>query len=47
MGMQPGPGFGEILAHLLELVLEEPARNRHAALAQRARLYMAARGKRT
>ena len=44
MGMQPGPGFGEILAHLLELVLDEPALNRPSVLADRARRYITARG---
>ncbi len=44
MGMQPGPGFGDVLAHLLELVLDEPALNRRSVLAERARLYIAARG---
>ena len=46
MGMQPGPGFGEVLEYLLELVLDEPALNRNAELMQRARLYIAARGER-
>ena len=44
MGMQPGPGFGEILAHLLELVLDEPALNRRSVLVDRARRYITARG---
>lgn len=45
MGMQPGPGFGEILAHLLELVLDEPALNRRSVLADRARRYITAQGR--
>ncbi len=40
MGMRPGPGFGAVLAHLLDLVLEDPARNRRSVLAPRARRYI-------
>lgn len=43
MGMRPGPGFGAVLAHLLDLVLEDPALNRRSILARRARLYIDAR----
>lgn len=43
MGMRPGPGFGEVLAHLLDLVLDDPALNRHSILGQRARRYIDAR----
>ena len=43
MGMRPGPDFGEVLAHLLDLVLDDPARNRHSILARRARRYLDAR----
>lgn len=40
MGMRPGPGFGDVLAHLLDLVLDDPALNRRSILAQRARRYI-------
>lgn len=40
MGMRPGPGFGAVLAHLLELVLDDPGLNRRSILARRARRYM-------
>ena len=40
MGMRPGPGFGDVLAHLLDLVLEDPALNRGSILARRARRYI-------
>lgn len=43
MGMRPGPGFGAVLAHLLDLVLDDPALNRRSILARRARLYNDAR----
>ena len=43
MGMRPGPGFGAVLAHLLDLVLDDPALNRRSILARRARLYIDAR----
>ncbi len=43
MGMRPGPDFGEVLDHLLDLVLEDPALNRREALAKRARRHMDAR----
>lgn len=43
MGMRPGPGFGDVLAHLLDLVLNDPALNRRSILAGRARRYMDAR----
>ena len=40
MGMRPGPGFGAVLAHLLDLVLDDPALNRGSILARRARRYV-------
>lgn len=40
MGMRPGPGFGDLLAHLLDLVLDDPALNRGSILARRARRYI-------
>ena len=43
MGMRPGPGFGEVLAHLLDLVLDDPARNRRSILERRARRFVDAR----
>jgi tRNA nucleotidyltransferase (CCA-adding enzyme) len=43
MGMRPGPGFGTVLAHLLDLVLDDPALNRRSILARRARHYIDAR----
>ena len=43
MGMRPGPGFGAVLAHLLDLVLDDPALNRRSILARHARLYIDAR----
>ena len=36
LGLQPGPHFGRILDHLLDWVLEDPARNRRALLEERA-----------
>ena len=39
MGMRPGPGFGEVLAHLLDLVLDDPTLNRRSILARHARSY--------
>ena len=45
MGMRPGPGFGAVLAHLLDLVLDDPALNRGPILAFRARLYVDARAR--
>ena len=45
MGMRPGPGFGAVLAHLLELVLDDPALNRGPILALRARRYVDARAR--
>ena len=35
-GFASGPGLGEILQYLLELVLEEPKRNRKDRLLQEA-----------
>ena len=40
MGVRPGPGFGDVLAHLLDLVLDDPALNRGSILARRARRYI-------
>ena len=45
MGMRPGPGFGAVLAHLLDLVLDDPALNRGTILALRARRYVDARAR--
>lgn len=44
MGMRPGPGFGDVLAHLLDLVLDDPVLNRRSILARRARRYIEGRG---
>ncbi len=43
MGFPPGPEFGAVFAHLLDLVLEDPSRNRRSDLAGRARRYIEAR----
>ena len=43
MGMRPGPGIGDVLAHLLDLVLDDPALNRRSILTRRARHYIAGR----
>lgn len=40
MGMRPGPGFGDVLAHLLDLVLDDPALNRRSILVRHARRYL-------
>jgi tRNA nucleotidyltransferase (CCA-adding enzyme) len=40
MGYRPGPHFGELLRHLLSLVLEDPSRNEPEALAAEARRWM-------
>ncbi len=40
MGMRPGPGLGDVLAHLLDLVLDDPSLNRGSILARRARRYL-------
>ena len=37
LGLRPGPHFGRILDALLDWVLEDPSRNRHDLLAERAR----------
>ena len=42
MGMRPGPGFGEVLAHLLDLVVDDPALNRHSILSEQVRRYIEA-----
>ncbi len=39
LGMKPGPRFGDLLAHLLALVLEEPERNEREALLAAAQEY--------
>ncbi len=44
MGLTPGPRFGELLGHLLERTLDDPALNEPGALESAARLW-AARGK--
>jgi tRNA nucleotidyltransferase (CCA-adding enzyme) len=41
LGLAPGRIVGEILAHLVEWVLDDPARNTHDALLEEARLYLA------
>ena len=40
MGLRPGPGFGDVLAHLLDLVLDDPALNRRSILARHARCHI-------
>lgn len=40
LGLRPGPGFGDVLTHLLDLVLDDPSLNRRSALVRRARRYM-------
>jgi tRNA nucleotidyltransferase (CCA-adding enzyme) len=40
LGIAPGPIIGEILAHLLEKVLDDPAVNTEAALVDEARRFM-------
>ena len=45
MGFKPGPTFGEVLRHLLELVLEDPARNDPELLAGEARRRLAVGGR--
>jgi tRNA nucleotidyltransferase (CCA-adding enzyme) len=44
MGFRPGPEFGRVLRHLLELVLEDPSRNDTDFLASEARRWMEAAG---
>lgn len=43
MGMRPGPALGAALAHLLDLVLDDPSLNRRSILARRARRYLEGR----
>lgn len=40
-GMQPGPEIGQVLSHLLELVLEYPERNEREFLLEESRRYRA------
>lgn len=42
MGYRPGPRFGEVLRHLLDLVLEDPTRNDPEILSEEARRWMEA-----
>jgi tRNA nucleotidyltransferase (CCA-adding enzyme) len=43
MGLKPGPRFGRILEHLLDRVLEDPARNDRDALEEEVRRWLAGR----
>ncbi|HEU4383614.1 MAG TPA: tRNA cytidylyltransferase [Anaeromyxobacteraceae bacterium] len=44
LGLPPGPEVGEALRHLLDLVLDDPRRNRRPALEQALRAWRAGRG---
>lgn len=44
LGLRPGPHFKEILSHLLEVVLEDPVRNRPEELREVAETYARSRG---
>jgi hypothetical protein len=45
MGHSPGPHFGEVLAHLLDRVLESPSRNQPEVLAAEASAWLEGHGK--
>jgi tRNA nucleotidyltransferase (CCA-adding enzyme) len=44
LGIPPGRIIGEMLAHLVERVIDEPALNEREALLEEARSFVAARG---
>ena len=44
LGMTPGPAMGQLLAQLLEKVLDDPERNTRETLLAEARGVLAARG---
>lgn len=44
MGFRPGPHFGDVLDHLLELVLDDPTRNEPTFLMEEAQRWLRAHG---